>query len=257
MKTVLLIIDPQNDFCENTGTLYVPGAVGDITRLVNFINKNADKIDYIHFTTDDHQPNDISHANFWIDKDGNHPNPFTIIKADDVKNGVWKPVNYDVDKAYNYINQLEIKGKYAHIIWPTHCIAGSHGADICEPLMNAVLDWTKNGKYYGITRKGTYPYSEHFGAFMAEIPDANIPETQFNQQLADMLNSFDKVYIAGEAKSHCVANTISQLFDTMPQLVKKLVILEDAMSPVAGFEHTADAVYQKAVELGAKIETCC
>ena len=37
----LLIIDMQVDFCHPQGTLYVPGALQDIRRLVEFIYRNA------------------------------------------------------------------------------------------------------------------------------------------------------------------------------------------------------------------------
>lgn len=35
---------------------------------------------------------DIAHPMFWVDKGGSHPTPFSTITADDVKNGVWMPV---------------------------------------------------------------------------------------------------------------------------------------------------------------------
>ncbi len=253
MKNALFVIDPQNDFCENTGSLYVPGATGDMTRLASFFRCNADKIDNVIMTADDHQPNDISHPAFWVDAQGNNPAPFISISVEDVNNKVWMPVDGNVSRAVDYLSELKAAGKYAHTIWPVHCLSGTNGADICKSFMDAVLEWAAQTKgYYTIVRKGAYPYSEHFGAFKAEVVNPDFPETMFNYKLADELNKFDTIYIAGEAKSHCVVNTISQLFDTMPELVSKLVILEDAMGCVAGFEHAADAVYQTAKDRGAK-----
>ncbi len=253
MKNALFVIDPQNDFCENTGSLYVPGATGDMTRLASFLRCNADKIDNVIMTADDHQPNDISHPAFWVDAQGNNPAPFISISVEDVNNKVWMPVDGNVSRAVDYLSELKAAGKYAHTIWPVHCLSGTNGADICKSFMDAVLEWAAQTKgYYTIVRKGAYPYSEHFGAFKAEVVNPDFPETMFNYKLADELNKFDTIYIAGEAKSHCVVNTISQLFDTMPELVSKLVILEDAMGCVAGFEHAADAVYQTAKDRGAK-----
>ncbi|MBR4214225.1 MAG: hypothetical protein IKR94_02800 [Bacteroidales bacterium] len=253
MNNALFVIDPQNDFCENTGSLYVPGATGDMTRLAAFLRRNAVNIHKVFITADDHQPNDISHPAFWVDAQGNNPAPFTSISAEDVKNKVYLPVDGLVERAEWYLSDLEAEGKYAHTIWPVHCLSGTYGADICKTFMDAVLEWAAQTKrYYKIVRKGAYPYSEHFGAFKAEVINPDYPETMFNYDLADELNTFDTIYIAGEAKSHCVANTISQLFDTMPEMVSKLVILEDAMGCVAGFEHAADDVYQTAKDRGAK-----
>ena len=46
----------------------------------------------------------------------------------------------------------------------------------------------------------------------------------------------DRLYIAGQAKSHCVAWTVSDLLDdiqaTDPELAKKVYLLEDCTSPV-------------------------
>ncbi len=48
-KNALLIIDPQNDFCNpgdttesNKGSLYVDGAEKDMLRLANWIKQNKD-----------------------------------------------------------------------------------------------------------------------------------------------------------------------------------------------------------------------
>ena len=253
MKNALFVIDPQNDFCENTGSLYVPGATGVMTRLALFLKNNAANIHNIILTADDHQPNDISHPAFWRGKDGKQPAPFTTITVKDVENKTFVPADGNVDRAVDYLQCLENEGRYSHTIWPVHCLSGTYGAEICKTLMDAVLEWAQQpGQYYSIVRKGAYPFTEHFGAFKAEVPNPDFPETMFNYKLADELNKFDTIYLAGEAKSHCVANTISQLFDTVPQLVSKLVILEDAMGCVAGFEHAADNVYQIAKERGAK-----
>lgn len=253
MKNALFVIDPQNDFCENTGSLYVPGATGDMTRLASFLRRNAGKIDNVIMTADDHQPNDISHPAFWVDAQGKNPAPFTSISVEDVNNKVWLPADGNVSRAVDYLAQLKAAGKYAHTIWPVHCLSGTNGADICKTLMDAVLEWAAKIKgYFTIVRKGAFPFSEHFGAFQAEVTNPDFPDTMFNYALAEKLNEYDNVYLAGEAKSHCVANTIAQLFDNMPQLVSKLVILEDAMGCVAGFEHAADQIYENAKIRGAK-----
>ena len=38
----LLAIDPQNDFCDPSGSLYVPGADEDTKRLAGFVTKAKD-----------------------------------------------------------------------------------------------------------------------------------------------------------------------------------------------------------------------
>ena len=49
MSNALLIIDPQNDFCNPNGTLFVSGAEEDCERLAEFIDNNSSKISYSFF----------------------------------------------------------------------------------------------------------------------------------------------------------------------------------------------------------------
>lgn len=253
-NTILLIIDPQNDFCNAKGTLYVPNAENDMSRIISLIDRHGDKIDGIYLTADDHLPNDISHPIFWKDAQGNHPEPFSTITFQDIKSKKYTTTAaQDLSLASQYIEQLEKMHK-AHTIWPTHCISGTWGAGIVPELLDKIIDWTKGtNRHYQIIRKGWYPYTEHFGAFEAEVSYPMIESTLFNSPLARELNKYSKILLAGEAKSHCVNNTIKQMTAKAPELLEKLVILEDAMSPVSGCETMADDTIATACERHAKI----
>ena len=260
-KYALLVIDPQNDFCNpgdkngnDRGALYVPGAEKDMQNLSKWILKNKDKIDFIGITLDLHQPNDISHPNFWMDKDGKFPPPFTQITAQEIEDGKWTP-RFDPKRSLNYVKELEKQGEYPHFIWPVHCLVGSAGAGIYQVLMNAIVEWTKKGKFYQTVGKGTFPFTEHFGAFRAQIPDPERPETQLNQGLIKTLETYQNIYIAGEAKSHCVANSLKQVLEEAAELANKMIVLEDTMSNVTGFEQLADPIYKKAKDMGVRFKT--
>jgi len=251
-KVALFIIDPQNDFCLPTGALYVKNAEHDMDRLSNFIDKNVNKIDYIAITQDSHHVIDISHPNFWMDKDGKNPNPFTIITSKDIENGIWSP-RFFPQEAVKYINQLESQNEFPHCIWPEHCIIGSEGAAIYGQLMDSIIKWSKKGKFYGVFTKGTYPLTEHFGALRANVEITGRPETQLNQDLIKILEKYDEIYISGEAKSHCVCSTLRQVMDLdFTDLAKKIIILDDCMSPVPGFETIADPIYERARKMDIK-----
>lgn len=257
-KNVLFIIDPQNDFCnpgnekgENKGSLYVDGAEKDMQRLAAWIIKNKKQIDAISITLDSHQANDISHPAFWTDKDGNNPAPFTQITYQEVKEGKWRAI-FDAKRAGKYLRNLEEQGEYPHIIWPVHCLIGSVGCAVYQPLMDAIIEWTEQGNFYKTIAKGEYPFTEHFGAFRAQVPDADVAETQFNTELLNDLSAFQNIYLAGEAKSHCVANTLKQILDEAPNLAKRCIIIEDTMSNVTGFETLADPTYTRAKEMGVR-----
>jgi nicotinamidase-related amidase len=247
---LLLIIDMQNDFCLPEGALYVKGAEKDMTRLSKFIRKNSDRIKSIILTQDYHNVIDISHPSFWEDKNGEYPAPFTEITLKQVLGGKWKP-RFQKEKAIEYIRKLEKNGEYRHTIWPEHCIIGSGGAAICDSVLEAVKDWSRKGNFYEVVTKGTNPLTEHFGALKANVPIPGSPETQINADLVKKLTAAGSIYIAGEARSHCVAATVRQITHTAA-LARKLHIIEDCMTDIAGFEKEADKVYDRAKSDGVK-----
>ena len=83
----LLVIDPQNDFCDPNGSLYVPGAQDDMDRLASLIDKMRDRLTDIHVTMDSHRKVDISHPIWFKDARGHHPDPFTVVTAEDLDAG--------------------------------------------------------------------------------------------------------------------------------------------------------------------------
>lgn len=252
-----LIIDPQFDFCNPEGSLYVPGAEKDIEKISAFIRNNTAKIDHICLTMDAHHVNDISHSAFWQDEQGNTPAPFTQISYQEVLENKWKP-RYFVEEAKAYLKQLEEQGEFPHTIWPEHCLLGHKGSSIAQSLIEAVILWSRDtGRYYQLISKGTYPLTEHFGAFIAQVPYPDRPETQLNQSLIDTLTSFEHVYLCGEAKSHCVANSLKQIMRYAPELAQRVIVLEDCMSDVPDLGYLGEPIYQEAKNIGisfAKLE---
>lgn len=247
----MLIIDAQFDFCHPQGALFVPGADADMKRLAAWIKANKAGIDHISVTMDSHPVNDISHPSFWQDKNGNFPNPFTPITSQEIKDGKWSP-RFFPREAIDYVESLEKQGEFGHFIWPNHCLIGSRGAAIEDHIMDALIEWTKDGKFYQVVAKGTYPLTEHFGIFRANVPVANRPETQLNQALIDTLEKYQHIYLGGEAKSHCVANSLKQVLEEAPGLASKFVILEDCMSDVPNLGHLGAPVYAKAKSMGIR-----
>ena len=246
MKNAFLIIDAQFDFCHPDGALFVPGAEQDIERISKLIRQHTDQTDHVVVTLDTHHVLDIAHPLFWADAAGNHPAPFTQITADDVDAGRWLP-RFSPEKARHYIHALEADGQFAHFIWPEHCLIGSHGAALHDTLFDALKDWSQQrNRDYVAVQKGLYPLSEHFGIFRAQVPDPAVPETQLNTALIADLNRFDAVYLMGEAKSHCVANSLAQMLNFAPELVSKLVVVTDCMSDVTELGHLADSIYAEA-----------
>jgi nicotinamidase-related amidase len=249
-KNLLLIIDMQHDFAANGGSLYVPGAEEDVLRVAEVIVKHDKAIDHIIFTQDTHHVLDISHPGFWRNEKGESPEPFTEIKSMQVAKGEWVPIE-DTGYVLNYLENLEAKGEFPHVIWPEHCLIGSVGHALVPPLVEKVADWARKGRKYEVVQKGINPMTEHFGALSANVPIDDAPETQLNMVLVDQLHQFENIIIAGEAKSHCVANTLKQILE-LEKYSFNLTVLEDCMSPVPGFEKIADPIYQKGRDAGVQ-----
>ncbi len=250
-KNALLVIDAQYDFCNPNGALFVPGAAEDIQKLCQFILTNQAQLDHICVTLDSHPVNDISHPSFWMDKDGQFPAPFTQITLAEVQAGRWSPRFYP-QEAIKYLTVLEAQGQFPHFIWPEHCLIGSKGAALDDQLLDALRTWTREGKWYQAVTKGTYPLTEHFGIFMAQIPVPDRPETQLNQGLISTLENYQHVYLAGEAKSHCVATSLRQAMEYAPNLAEKIIVLEDCMSDVPGMSHLGNPIYEEAKRQGIR-----
>jgi len=258
MNIHLLIIDPQVDFCDpNKGSLYVQGADQDMNRLADMIDRLGSSIADIHVTLDSHHYNDIAHPNWWRDSAGNPPTPFTIITAKDVDDQVWTTTVPGLYKrSRDYVNALEANNRYPLCIWPPHCLIGTEGAAIFPRLMESLNNWAKNDfAQVDFVTKGSNVFPEHYSAIKADVPDPLDPTTQINTRLIDVLQTADIIAIAGEASSHCVANTVRDIADAFgdDSYVKKLVFLSDASSTVTGFESYSDAFIKEMTARGMQI----
>ena len=239
-KTHLILIDPQCDFCDKRGTLFVPGADDDMVRLTDFINKNKNRITDVHCTLDSHDPIHIAHPQFWTNSKGQRPNPFTLITEDDVKNGVWRAFNPKLQaRALDYVSTLAKNKRYVLVIWPPHCLIGSWGASVVPSVHAALTDWAseKFNRVNWVT-KGSNFLTEHYSAVQADVPDPADASTKINTNLIDALVEADEILITGEALSHCVASTIRDVADNFGEdNIKKFILLQDTTSSVPGFEN--------------------
>jgi nicotinamidase-related amidase len=254
-KISLLLIDVQNTFCIPNFELFVGGrsgngAVEDNIRLCEFIYKNISNITHITATMDTHYTHQIFHPNFFVDKDGNHPTPYSDIHVADLQNNKWKfnpalasqfniAPEYGQQMMIHYAEALEKKGKYALTIWPYHAMLGGIGHAIVPAVEEAIF-------FHSIARntqadfeiKGNKPFTENYSVIGPEVLTGPMGETLGirNSKFIEHLLQVDRLYIAGQAKSHCVAWTISDLLDDIQavdsELAKKVYLLEDCSSPV-------------------------
>lgn len=245
MNIQLLIIDPQVDFCDPKGALYVKGAEKDMENLAAMITAHGDKIDDIRVTLDSHQKVHIAHPICWVDSQGNHPAPFTLISEADVTGSSpkWKAYNPAWQKRQlDYVKALKAGGRYVLVIWPEHCLIGTAGHAVAPVLNEALAKWQdKNFGMIDFVTKGSNPFTEHYSVVKADVPDAGDPTTNINTNFIKRLEEADIILVTGEALSHCVANSVRDIATEFGDShIEKFVLLEDTTSAVPGFENLAD-----------------
>lgn len=237
-KTILLIVDAQRDFVHIDGSLSVPGAVADVERLIEWIYRNAPELTTIAASLDTHIKMMIFHPMWWKNiATGKNPDPFTPITLADIVAGKWQALK-DPIWSVHYVDQLEKAAKKNLMIWPFHCIDGTDGQKLVPALHEAIA-------YHAAARatlpefitKGTVPQVEHYGIFAAEVNYPKDPKASgLNTEYLDMIANYDRIYVAGEAKSHCVLETMKQMlnyFGNQPDVINKIRFITDCTSSVA------------------------
>lgn len=267
MKNHLLLIDPQNDFCDlppalcppgEAPALPVPGAHADLQRVAAFIDAAAARLSAITVTLDSHQRLDIAHPGFWQAPDGGPVAPFTPITAAQLRAGAYRPRDETARPlALAYLDELEGRGRYTLMVWPVHCEIGSWGHAVHTAVRAAYNRW-EEATQRSVQRlmKGDNPWTEHYSAVMAEVPRDDDPGTQLNHTLLAQLAGADRLLIAGEASSHCVRATVEHLADHLGGDLGRIWLLVDGMSPVAGFEREAAAFLETLRVRGLRTLSC-
>jgi len=256
VKRVLFVIDPQYDFSNPSGSLFVNGADRDMSVLSNFIKKHKHAFDRLVVSLDSHHPLHVAHSIMWIDKKGNHPDPFTVITNQDVKDGNFKASFSPYQSILeDYVNQLEANNRYNLMIWPQHCIIGTPGYCVDSKLLESIHEWEISKmippQYY---TKGSNIFSEHYSVLQADVPRADDPGTMLNKEFLMFLENFDEVMITGEAADFCVAFTLIDIISNFSkENIKKIHIIEDTTSAVGSGKKSKEEFLKEFESAGANI----
>lgn len=281
-RVALLLVDVQNTFCLPEFELFVAGrsgraAVEDSRRTCEFVYRNLGRLTAIAATLDTHGAAQIFHPVFWVDAEGRHPAPHTVIALAEVEAGRWRPNpelgrslgledGFDLDAfALHYVRSLHEVAKYPLIVWPYHAMVGGIGHALVSAVEEAVF-------FHGVARqartrveiKGEHPLTEHYSALRPEVTEDHRGRAigGRNRELVEALLAFDALVIAGQAKSHCVAWTVADLLAEIrrrdPALARKVYLLEDCTSPVVvpgvvDFSDSADAAFASFADAGMRL----
>jgi nicotinamidase-related amidase len=281
VRVCLVAVDVQNTFCIPGFELFVGGrsgqaAVEDNRRLCRFVYKNLGRITQIVPTLDTHQAIQVFHSIFFVDDAGRHPPPYTQVSVEDVAQGRWKfnpavsatlgiTPEYGQEYLEYYTRQLQQSGKYQLTVWPYHALRGGIGYALVSAVEEAFF-------FHSVARrarldfhvKGAHPLTEHYSALGPEVSTTHDgkPLAEKTDKILRTVKEYDAVIIAGQAKSHCVAWTVSDLLEDIAvpdkRLAEKIYLLEDCTSPVvvAGgvdFTEPAKAAFARFARAGAHI----
>jgi nicotinamidase-related amidase len=280
LRICLLVVDVQNTFCVPGFELFVggrsrTGAVDDNRRLCEFVYRNLGAITRIVPSLDTHQAMQIFHAVWLVDADGNHPEPYTLVSAEDVESGRWRVdpavcASLGIERDYaerqlvHYTRALAAGGKYELTVWPYHAMLGGIGNALVSAVEEAFF-------FHGLARetqpsfqvKGNETLTEHYSILGPEValgPDGEELGRR-NEKLIEELLRYDAVIVAGQAKSHCVAWTIDDLLagdDEATRLSERVYLLEDCTSPVVvpgsvDYTAEADAAFERFAAAGMHV----
>ncbi len=236
-RIAVILVDYQNDFIMPGAPLAVPGAQADIKRFLRWFYTHAPAITTVYASLDTHLPQHIFFRSWWRHgQTGQPPTDFTEITKEEVDRGIWVPTR-EVEWSRNYVHLLEQNHRRRLMIWPYHALEGTRGHMLVAPISEAIT-WhsiARDTQPVFIT-KGQTPRTEYYGIFGAEVQDDQDPKSKLNTVLLEALMGHDLVYVAGEAKSHCVLESERQIvdrFEKQTNIMSRLHFLIDCASSIA------------------------
>ncbi|MDX1632733.1 MAG: isochorismatase, partial [Thermoanaerobaculia bacterium] len=187
-----------------------------------------------------------------------------------VNPGVRRNLDYEAEDeleeyALHYVRRLAEAEKFDLMIWPYHVILGGPSHALVSGVHEAMFFHTiARASQSAYEIKGNRPLTEHYSALRPEVTHDHRGEriARENEGFVEALLNYDRVVIAGQAKSHCLAWTIEDLLgdirDRDPDLPRKVYLLEDCTSPVVipdvvDFTADADAAFERFADAGMHV----
>jgi nicotinamidase-related amidase len=236
------------------------------------VYRNLGAITQVVPSLDTHRAMQIFHPVWLVDAGGNHPEPYTLVSAEDVESNRWR-VNPAVceslglDRGYaerqlaHYTRTLAEGGKYQLTVWPYHALLGGIGHAVVSAVEEAFF-------FHGLARetepsfqvKGEQTLTEHYSILGPEVTSGPDGEElgRRNAALIEELLRYDAVVVAGQAKSHCVAWTIDDLLADESGLAARVYLLEDCTSSVVvpgavDYTDEANAAFERFAAAGMHV----
>lgn len=176
----LLVIDLQNDFANQRGSMYVDKSEEIIEPIIELVKDKEHRYrwDRVVFTRDWHPVDHISFAR-------THGLP-------------------DFCK-YTYHHPRDTHIRRESTLWPVHCVQGTWGSQLVDPIRKELITTkeTENGTVMAVVDKGFIRDREFYSAF-DDIWGESSQDTSLEDQL---LEGIQEIYVVGLALDYCVKNT--------------------------------------------------
>ncbi|CAF2384851.1 unnamed protein product [Rotaria sp. Silwood2] len=188
----LLIVDVQYDFIDGSLALKNCPSQHQGEHVIPIINKLLYDIpfDLVVYTQDWHPPDHISFYE-------NLPLRAHLLASDSKKVNELKVFDTAV---FSFDDEAKAKKmRVEQILWPTHCVQHSHGAELHKDL--SIIKSNKNRQVINLL-KG---YDSDIDSYSAFWDNQKIRETRLNSILRE--NNITNVFIAGIATDVCVYST--------------------------------------------------
>ncbi|QRV72667.1 isochorismatase domain-containing protein 2 [Ceratobasidium sp. AG-Ba] len=188
-KTALMLVDIQYDFLPPNGSLAVTNGTDILPAVYDLLDhKHFDA----YFASQDWHPKD--HVSFASAHPGEQP--YTAIQ----------------------VPLIHSKGTTEQMLWPDHCVQGSHGAAVEDGVRTRLEKLEKSGKVVEYIRKGASVEVDSYSAF------ADNQYLGFTQ-LARLVHThgITRLVVVGLATDYCVRATAidSRKFGIATEVVRK------------------------------------
>ena len=173
MNIQLVVIDPQNDFCDPGGSLFVPGADADMSRLAALVDRLRGGCRHPRHAGHRRKV-DISHPMWWRERCRQAARP---VHRDHRRRpraaGASTTARPELPMRVARLSaaRSSAAGRYPHMIWPYHCLIGDGGHSVLPTLAARLHEWEQRFAMVDFITKGSNPWTEHFSAVQAEVPD--------------------------------------------------------------------------------------
>lgn len=243
-KEILIIVDPQNSFCDPTQPMYVPGAEKDCEVIASMLHHYWDEV---IVSMDMHSMHSMYHDIFWS-KDKDHSVQFEGFGRVTKDNFMVEffPDNND------YVNKIsKILERSGYIdIWPVHCVTGTYSASIENRIAEQLGFWSvRASKPIHYMFKGTNPFKENYSMFTNKRQIKKINYI-FNSTCTHLLDDTLTIYVCGEAASHCVKETVKDIINKYCNLPDcyfntnvTIKLVTNATSFIHGYKHVKQNFY--------------